>query len=141
MKVLQLVGRILMGLLFVMYGAFHFVRVDQLAQYAASKGVPLPEVAVMVTGLMILIGGLTVITGYKPRLGLWLVVAFLVPVALMMHDFWAVGAEQQQAEMTNFLKNMSIAGAALMLLNTDVDAWPYSLGSASGGIESPVDVG
>ena len=131
MKILQLVGRIMMGLIFVMYGVFHFVRVGELTQYAASKGIPLPEVAVMVTGLMILIGGLTVITGYKPRLGLWLLVAFLVPVALITHDFWAVGAEQQQAQMTDFMKNLSMAGAALMLLNTDVDAWPYALGGSS----------
>jgi uncharacterized membrane protein YphA (DoxX/SURF4 family) len=133
MKALQLVGRILLGILFAMYGVFHFLQVENMAGYAASKGVPLPEVAVILTGVMILLGGLSVIFGYKPRFGLWLLVAFLVPVAFIMHNFWAVGAEQQQMEMTNFLKNLSIAGAALMLLNTDVESWPYSLGGSSDG--------
>ena len=127
---LQLVGRILMGLIFVLYGLFHIMNVDMMSGYAASKGVPLPTVAVIVTGLMILLGGLAVITGYKARIGLWLLVAFLIPVALIMHNFWAVGAEQQQAEMTNFLKNLSMAGAALIILGTDVESWSYSLGGS-----------
>ena len=136
MNALQLIGRIMMGILFAMYGVFHILRVENMAGYAASKGVPAPEVIVIATGVMILLAGLSVITGYKARIGLWLLVAFLVPVAFIMHNFWAVGAEQQQMEMTNFLKNLSIAGAALMLLNTDVDAWPYSLGGSSDGAGS-----
>lgn len=131
MKALQLVGRILFGMIFVMNGAFHFIELSNLSGYTASKGVPLPEVAVIITGILLLIGGLAVITGYMPRIGLWSLVLFLVPVALIMHNFWAVGAEQQQLEMVQFLKNMSMAGAALMLLQTDLDNWPYSLGGSS----------
>lgn len=142
MNTLQLIGRILFGTLFILNGVSHFVRLDMLAQYAGSKGVPVPEVAVIVTGLMMLLGGLAVVLGYKPKVGLWLLVAFLIPTALLMHNFWAVGAEQQTAEMSHFLKNVSLAGGALMLIVFATDEpWPYSLGRGTGGSAAPGGTG
>jgi len=68
------------------------------------------------TGLLALAGGVSVILGYKARVGAWLLVLFLVPVTLTMHAFWAVQdpmmAQMQQAM---FLKNLSMIGGALMI--------------------------
>lgn len=133
MQWLQLGGRFFYGLLFVVNGiAGHFLSHGMLAQYAGSKGVPLPGVMVIVTGIMIVLGGLSVILGYKPKIGLWLLVAFLVPVALIMHNFWAVPADQLVAERAQFLKDMALAGAASMLIVFATDEpWPLSVGGAS----------
>ncbi len=134
MNYLQLLGRILFGMIFVMNGVMgHFVRHAQLTEFAAAKGVPLPGIMVYVTGVMILLGGLSIILGYKPKIGLWLLVAFLIPTALIMHNFWAVGPEQQMSTMSNFLKDMALAGGSLMLLQTDLERWPYAVGAGSGG--------
>ncbi|MFO7894151.1 MAG: DoxX family protein [Longimicrobiales bacterium] len=133
MNVLHLVGRIFFGMIFVFNGLNHFMRLDMLTDYAASMGVPAPSVAVIITGLLLLLGGLAVIFGYQRRFGLWMLIIFLIPVALIMHPFWAVPAEQQMAQMSHFFKNFALAGGAMMLLLNLDRAWPYSLGGSSGG--------
>jgi uncharacterized membrane protein YphA (DoxX/SURF4 family) len=68
-----------------------------------------------------------VLTGTKPRQGLAAIVGFLVPVTLQMHRFWEV--EDQHARMNetiNFMKNMALAGAALMLMQVP-EPWPASV--------------
>lgn len=133
MNALHLIGRILFGILFAFNGINHFLQLDAMSQYVASKGVPAPGVVVALSGLLLLLGGLSVILGYKPKIGLWLLVVFLIPVALIMHNFWAVEGPQAQVEMAQFFKNISLAGASLaLLLFTDRD-WPYSVGGASTG--------
>jgi putative oxidoreductase len=84
--------------------------------YATSQGVPLASIAVPLAGLIALTGGLSILLGYRARLGAWLIVLFLVPVTVMMHNFWAVtdpNAAQMQQIM--FMKNLSMLGAALMI--------------------------
>lgn len=98
-----------------------------LSQYAASKGVPAPDIAVAGSGALALAGGVSVLTGTKPRQGLAAIVGFLVPVTLQMHRFWEV--EDQQARMNetiNFMKNLALAGAALMLMQVP-EPWPASV--------------
>ncbi|MFB6177475.1 MAG: quinol oxidase, partial [Halobaculum sp.] len=55
------------------------------------------------------------------------VAAFLVVSAVLMHDFWAVPEEQQQDEMTQFLKNAALAGGALAFLAIGGTQWPLAL--------------
>jgi uncharacterized membrane protein YphA (DoxX/SURF4 family) len=94
---------------------------------AALKGVPLPEVAVLATGLLILAGGLSIIFGVVPHIGTLCIALFLVGVSPMMHNFWAVpDPTQRMAEMVNFTKNMALLGGVLMLLGVP-RPWPYSL--------------
>jgi len=44
-----------------------------------------------------------------------------------MHDFWAVDEEEAQTEMTQFLKNVYGAGAAVAFLIVATVPWPYAL--------------
>lgn len=126
MDVLFLIGRILYALIFLMSGLNHFMKLEPMAQYAQSKGVPSPQVAVIGSGVLLLLGGLSVLLGFYPAVGLILLVVFLVPTTLLMHNFWTVeDPMQRQMEMVNFLKNLALLGAALMLLT--VKGWPFSL--------------
>lgn len=135
MQWLQLVGRFLFGMVFLVNGIMgHFLSHGMLSRYASSKGVPFPEVMVIITGVMLVVGGLSVILGYKPEMGLWLLVAFAIPTALIMHNFWAVPADQMMAERAHFMKDMALGGAALMMIVFATDEpWPLSLGGESGG--------
>lgn len=126
MDILHLVGRLVFGGFFVYNGLNHFTSLDAMKGYAASKGAPAPGLAVPASGLMIIVGGLSVALGLWPQVGLSLVILFLIPVAFMMHDFWAVPEEQKQAEMVNFTKNLALAAAALMML-VGAGNWPYTL--------------
>jgi uncharacterized membrane protein YphA (DoxX/SURF4 family) len=127
MRAAFLLGRALFGGFFVQSGLNHFQNQKMLSQYAASKGVPSPDIAVAGSGALALAGGLSVLTGTKPRQGLAAIVGFLVPVTLQMHRFWEV--EDQHARMNetiNFMKNMALAGAALMLMQVP-EPWPASI--------------
>ena len=127
MKELFLLGRIVFGGYFVYSGLNHFLSSAMMAQYAASKGVPLPEIAVFATGLLIVAGGLSVTFGLVPHIGALCIALFLVGVSPMMHNFWAVpDPAQRMVEMVNFTKNMALLGGVLMLLGIP-RPWPYSL--------------
>jgi len=116
-------GRFLFALIFVMAGANHFNK--QTIGYAASQGVPLAAIEVPLSGVLAIAGGLSILLGYRAKLGAWLIVLFLVPVSLMMHKFWTVQDPMMaQIQMAMFMKNVSMLGA---LLITQFGAGPFSL--------------
>ena len=130
MRALFVLGRAIFGGFFIFNGINHLQQSRQMAQYAGSKGVPAARPAVQATGLMLLAGGLSVAAGIKPRQGLATLIGFLIPVSLYMHRFWEEEDQQKrQAEMTNFLKNMALVGAALTMMEIS-DPWPASVDSA-----------
>jgi len=123
-RAVVLLGRFLFVAIFLMSGPFHFTK--QLTGYAASQGVPFAPVAVPVSGLIAIAGALSILFGYRAKVGAWLIVLFLVPVSFMMHKFWAVSDPMMaQVQMMMFMKNLSIAGAALLI--TQFGAGPLSL--------------
>lgn len=126
MDILHLIGRLIFGGFFIYNGVQHFMNLEGMKGYAGSKGVPAPGLAVAGSGLLLLLGGASVLLGLWPQIGLALLVLFLVPVAFMMHDFWAVPEDQKEAEMVNFTKDVALAGAALMMMIGAAD-WPYLL--------------
>ena len=98
-----------------------------LTGYAASKGVPSPSLAVVGSGLLILLGGLGVLLGVYTQISLWLIIIFLVPVSFKMHNFWTVAEPQaKMMEQVNFMKNMALVGAALMMMLLS-EPWVWSL--------------
>src|SRR5512142_1444425 len=83
-----LLGRLFFSLIFLMSGPRHFAK--ETIGYAASQGVPLAQIAVPLSGAMAILGALSIVLGYRAKIGGWLLVLFLVPVTLMMHAFWKV---------------------------------------------------
>lgn len=128
---LYLIGRILFSLIFLLSGFGHLTQSGALSQYAASKGVPAPKAATLVSGLMILAGGLSILLGVFMEIGAWLIVFFLLPTSFMMHDFWKIEDPMQKSvERAQFMKNLSMTGAALVfywLVQTH-GYGPYTLG-------------
>jgi putative oxidoreductase len=125
--ILVLVGRILVGGYFLFNGLNHFLQLKMLAGYARSKGTPAAEVAVGCTGLLLVVGGLSMLLGYHPTIGAFLLAIFLVGVTFHMHKFWKAGPQEKIAEMVNFTKNVALLGFVLMTLGIP-RPWPYSLG-------------
>ena len=117
-------GRFFFALIFLMAGANHFNK--QTIGYAASEGVPLAAIAVPLSGVLAIAGGLSVLLGYRAKLGAWLIVLFLVPVSLMMHKFWTVTDPMMaQIQMILFMKNVSMLGGAVLI--SHFGAGPFSL--------------
>ena len=107
-------GRFLYALIFLMSSPGHFQR--STIDYTAGHGVPMANILAPLSGLLILFGGLSIILGYKTRIGALLIILFLIPVTLVMHDFWNV-ADTMQAmfQRAMFMKNISMLGAAILL--------------------------
>jgi putative oxidoreductase len=121
-----LAGRTFFSLIFIMAALGHFTQAE--IGYAAQAGVPLASIAVPLSGVIALAGGLSILLGYQARLGAWLLVLFLVPVTVMMHNFWAmkdVGEALMHQAM--FFKNVGLMGGALLI--TQFGAGPWSLDS------------
>ena len=126
---LFLLGRILFGATLAFMGLNHFMDLDAMAGYAEFKGLPLPRVSVIGSGLVLLLGGLGVVLGAFPVVAGGALAVFLLVSAVTMHDFWSMDdPEEKQNEMTSFLKNVYGAGAALALLAVGGTAWPYAVG-------------
>lgn len=124
------VGRLLFSLMFLNTLTGHFS--SQGIQYAASQGVPAAQILVPLSGVIAIVGALMIVIGFKARIGAWLIVAFLVPVTLMMHAFWAVDDPMmRQMQQIHFLKNLSMLGAALLI--TYFGAGPYSVDEKRAG--------
>ncbi len=127
MEIAFLIGRILFGGFFVMNGLNHFYNRRMLGEYAGMKKVPIPGLAVAITGLLILFGGFGILSGAYIGWAVAALVIFLVLVSFKMHNFWSISDPQMKmAETVNFTKNMALLGAALMLLAIP-EPWPYSL--------------
>jgi uncharacterized membrane protein YphA (DoxX/SURF4 family) len=127
MDILFLIGRVLFGGYFVMSGFNHFKNHAGLTGYAASKGVPSPSLAVHVTGILLLIGGLGVLLGVYIEWAALALAVFFIPVTFIMHAYWKdTDPGMKMANQINFWKNLALLGAALLLLSIP-QPWPYSL--------------
>lgn len=133
-----LIGRIIFSTFFIYSGYNHLANLSMMSQYTASQGVPAPTLAVLVTGIILLVGGLCILLGWRVKLGALLLVAFLVPVSFFMHRFWGVADPMvAQNQMGHFFKNITLAGAALIiyaLAALNPARWPYSVGSRAGTV-------
>lgn len=109
-----------------MMGINHFVRKEMLIGYAQSRGLPSPKAGVVISGIMLFLGGLGVLLGAYIGWAVLILVVFLIAVSFGIHHFWNDSDPQQKmTEMTHFMKNMALAGAALMMLM--IESWPLSL--------------
>ena len=108
---LFLIGRVLLGGYFLRSAYNHFVNVKQLAGYAASKGVPAPQLAVIGSGLLLLVGGVGIL------LDRFIEFSVLALVTFTMHRYWKETDPSMKAlQSVNFYKNLALLGAVLMLL-------------------------
>jgi putative oxidoreductase len=116
MEIVLLIGRILFALMFINSGIAHLTKLEAMSGYAQYKKVPAPKLMTLLTGFIILLGGIFVAAGIYADLGALLLAIFLIPTAFKMHNFWTIeDATAKQGESINFFKNIALAGAALII--------------------------
>ena len=133
----QAVGRVALGMIFVVSGLGKLAAWRGTVAYASSKGVP--EILLAIATVLELLGAVSVVVGFRARWGALALLIFLVPVTMVFHNFWAVPAEQQQMEMANFLKNLAIGGGLLIILGRGAGAFSID-GSRTAARGEPVAV-
>jgi putative oxidoreductase len=113
---LFLIGRILFVLIFISSGVNHIMNQKAMGQYAKSKGVPMAEQGVLVSGIAMIIGSLLIVLGLIGDLGALIILVTLVPTTYFMHPFWKEKDPQMKmTEMINFNKNLALIGASIII--------------------------
>ncbi|MBK5210547.1 MAG: DoxX family protein [Flavobacteriaceae bacterium] len=124
MNYIPLIGRILFSIIFLMSPLWHFSK--RTIELATSKGIPSASFLVPAAGIMAFIGALSIILGYQAKIGSLIIIAFLIPATLMMHDFWTItDPGMQQLQKAMFMKNLALMGAALLI--SYFGSGPFSL--------------
>lgn len=113
----SLLGRLLFGSGLVALAVRNLTNLDGRIAYADAKGVPLADTLVPAASGLLLGGGLGISTWKLPRLSAGSAAAFLIGVTPVMHDFWAVDADDRGEELTSFLQNLVLLGAAIAFLD------------------------
>lgn len=125
LNILAIIGQFIFGLYFIYSGLKHFTQMKGMSGYAGSKGVPMPGFLVPFSGLMLIVGGLSVVTGLYLVYGLALLAIFMLIVTPAMHNFWAEkDGMMRMNSMIQFTKNLAILGAILLAYGL-VDSWPW----------------
>lgn len=115
--VVSIAGRFLIAVIFIMSAIGNKIpQFQNVVEYMRSEGVPVPAVMLVGSIAFLLVGGLSVVTGYKIEIGGALLLAFLVLATYYFHDFWNFEGEQAQQQMIQFLKNVSLMGTMMFLI-------------------------
>src|SRR5215467_11004618 len=127
MKAPFLIGRILLGGFFLKSGIDNLRKRQMITGYVGSKGVPKPELAVALSAVPLIVGGASLISGVKPKIGTLAVLGFLASVSPVMHDFWKnEDPKERESNKIDFAKNVALAGAALALMGVE-EPWEASV--------------
>ena len=111
-----LFARILLAAIFLVSGYDKIGGFSQVTAFMASKGIPLSEIALALSIVVEIGGGLLLIAGWKARWAAAALFLWLIPVTLIFHNFWAVDAAQVQNQLNHFLKNLCIMGGMLYVM-------------------------
>lgn len=116
--VVTVTGRVLLCVIFLMAAVGNKIpHFSEVAQLMASKGIPAPKLMLAGAIVFLLAGSLSVITGYRARIGASLLLVFLVLATYYFHNFWAIAeAQARQEQMIQFMKNLSMMGAMLFII-------------------------
>lgn len=111
-----LIGRIIFSIMFIASGIGHFAELEGSAGYAKSRGLgDNSQVLVQISGACLLAGGAATLLGIWVDLALLLLAVLVLIIAFVMHQFWGESDPMaKQNEMSMFMKNLTIAGGALM---------------------------
>jgi putative oxidoreductase len=136
MDVVFLIGRILFALIFVVTAAnIHLLKRAEGVQYARMYSVPLAELGVPLTGVIAVLGGVSVALGVWGDLGALLIAVFLLLITPYMHAFWReIDPMQSANQMAHFMKNVAMLGGALVLFYV----WNQLQGDAGLSITDPL---
>lgn len=110
------VGRVLLGLYFIIPGISKITGWEAMTTYMEQHGVPLIQVLLVITIIVQIGGGVSLAFGYRARLMALILAGLTLVISLYMHDFWTLEEGMQRAHETqNFVKNMAIM-AGLMFV-------------------------
>lgn len=118
-----MLGRTLLGALFLVSGLAKIGRFAGVAGFMTSKGLPAAEMLLVATIALEVAGGLALIAGWRVRHVAWALLVFTGLAAMIFHAFWAADASAYQNQLNHFLKNVAIMGGLLCLGAAGAGPW------------------
>ena len=116
MDVMLMVGRVVFALLFVGSGiAAHLRQTAATAMYGQMRGVKHATTWVRVSGVLLVAIGLGIVLGIWIDIAALGAIAYLLIANVMVHHFWTDSDMLKQLEVSNFMKNLAIAGGAVII--------------------------
>jgi uncharacterized membrane protein YphA (DoxX/SURF4 family) len=116
MKALFVIGQVIAGLYFINSGIAHLTKLEAMTGYAKYKKLPAAKLGVILSGLVLFVGGVFILLGYYVDLAAVALAAFLIVAAIIFHNFWTIeDATAKMGDMVNFMKNFGLAGVLLMI--------------------------
>jgi putative oxidoreductase len=125
MDIVLLISRLFISSLFLWAGMAKVLQWNGTIAYMASKNFPLIHVLLPAAVAIQLLGGLSLLLGFQIRIGAALLIIFIVPATIMMHDFWNLDGMERVIEMTMFMKDMAIFGGLLLLFVTGAGRYSF----------------
>ncbi|MBI3562515.1 MAG: DoxX family protein [Gammaproteobacteria bacterium] len=111
-----LLGRILLASLFLWSGYGKIGGFEHTLGYMTSKGVPLANIALIVTIVVELGASVLLVIGWRARLAALVLFVWMIPVTIIFHNFWTLAADAKVMQMVMFYKNLAIMGGLLMVV-------------------------
>ena len=113
--VVPLVGRVLMALIFVVYGVIKLTTIPGTTGYMTKLGLPAPELFAWLAAIIELVTGVLLVIGWQTRKVAWFLVLYMIVATALAHRFWDYEAAQRGAQMANFFKNLCMTGGFILL--------------------------
>lgn len=132
---LSVAGRVALATIFLAASIGNDIpNFNQVVEHAMKpKGLPAPQLLLAGAIAFLIVGGLSVISGYKARFGALLLFVFLVLATYYFHDFWNLeDAKAKEEQMIQFMKNLSMMGAMLFIMANGAGAWSFHAKRACG---------
>ena len=121
---INVLGRILLTAIFFLSAVGNKIPNFQgTAASMADAGVPLPSLMLVGAIVFLIAGSLSIIVGYRARIGAALLAVFLLLATYFFHDFWTLEGEQAQQQTIQFMKNLALLGAMLMIMARGAGPW------------------
>lgn len=134
----SLVGRLMIAAIFLMSAVGNKIpKFNDVSGYMASEGVPIPQVALAGAIVFLIAGSLSVIAGFRVRFGASLLLVFLVLATYYFHDFWKFEGQEQQMQIIQFMKNLSLAGTMVFLMANGAGAMSLDARLAARSADQP----
>jgi len=111
-----LVGRNMLGLLFVISGVEKIGAFSDTAVYMASAGLPAVSVLLILAIVVEIGGGGAICLGWQTRLGALVILLFTATVTIVFHRFWNMPPDQAAVQRLFFMKNVSVMGGLILLM-------------------------
>ena len=108
MKYIPLAARICLCLIFLKAGISHILGYESTVEMMTGQGLPIPDVLLIFTIAFQILGGLSLLLGYKVAIGSILLILFLIPATLVFHN--------PASDVNGFLKNIGLIGGLLMVI-------------------------